>query len=38
MQVVADTIYYTGSSTFRNDCSTTGMKTINVAGSVRLVE
>jgi Flp pilus assembly protein TadG len=38
MQIVADTIYYTGSSTFRDDCSATGMKTINVAGSVRLVE
>lgn len=38
MQIVADTIYYTGSSTFRDDCTTTGMKTINVAGSVRLVE
>lgn len=38
MQVVADTIYYTGSSTFTDDCSTTGMKTIQVAGNVTLVE
>jgi Flp pilus assembly protein TadG len=38
MQVVADTIYYTGSSTFRNDCTTSGMKTIAVAGAVKLVE
>jgi Flp pilus assembly protein TadG len=38
MQVVADTIYYTGSSTFTDDCSATGMKTIRAAGNVTLVE
>lgn len=38
MQVVADTIYYTGSSTFRDDCTATGMQTIKVAGIVTLVE
>lgn len=37
-QVVADTIYYTGSSTFRTDCTGTGMATIQVPGSVKLVE
>jgi hypothetical protein len=38
MQVVADTIYYTGSSTFTDDCVSSGMKTIKVAGNVTLVE
>jgi Flp pilus assembly protein TadG len=38
MQVVADTIYYTGSSTFRDDCATAGLKTIAAAGNVTLVE
>jgi Flp pilus assembly protein TadG len=37
-QVVADVIYYTGSSTFRTNCTGTGMATIEVPGSVRLVE
>jgi hypothetical protein len=37
-QVVADTIYYTGSSTFRTNCSGTGMATIEVPGAVKLVE
>lgn len=38
MQVIAATIYYTGSSTFRTDCGTTGMATIQVPGAVSLVE
>jgi hypothetical protein len=38
MQVVSDTIYYTGSATFSTNCSGTGMKTIPVPGSVTLVE
>lgn len=38
MQVVADTIYYTGSATFSTNCSGKGMKTIPVPGSVTLVE
>jgi hypothetical protein len=38
LQVVADTIYYTGSSTFRTNCAGTGMATIQVPGAVRLVE
>jgi Flp pilus assembly protein TadG len=37
-QVVADTIYYTGSATFSTNCSGKGMKTIPVPGSVTLVE
>ena len=37
-QVVADTIYYTGSSTFTTNCTGTGMATIQVPGSVKLVE
>ena len=38
MQVVADTIYYTGAATFDGDCSGSGMKSIQVPGSVALVE
>lgn len=38
MQVVSDTIYYTGSATFSTNCSGSGMKTIPVPGSVTLVE
>ena len=38
VQVVADTIYYTGSATFKTNCTGSGMKTISVAGSVKLVE
>lgn len=38
MQVIAATIYYTGSSTFRTDCAATGMETITVPGAVSLVE
>lgn len=37
-QVVADTIYYTGSATFSTNCSGKGMKTIPIPGSVKLVE
>lgn len=37
-QVVADTIYYTGSATFSTNCSSKGMKTIPIPGSVTLVE
>lgn len=37
-QVVADTIYYTGSATFSTNCSSKGIKTIPVPGSVTLVE
>jgi hypothetical protein len=37
-QVVADTIYYTGSSTFRTNCANTGMATIEVPGRVKLAE
>ncbi|MBU6297997.1 MAG: pilus assembly protein [Alphaproteobacteria bacterium] len=38
MQVVADTIYYTGSATFTTNCTGTGMATMSVPGSVTLVE
>lgn len=38
MQVVADTIYYTGSATFSTNCNGKGMQTIPVPGSVTLVE
>ncbi|MGH6682457.1 MAG: pilus assembly protein TadG-related protein, partial [Pseudolabrys sp.] len=38
VQVVADTIYYTGSATFKTNCAGSGMKTISVPGSVSLVE
>ncbi len=38
LQVVADTIYYTGSATFRTDCSGAGMTSIPVPGAVALVE
>lgn len=38
MQVVADTIYYTGSSTFQVDCTGSGLGTIQVPGAVTLVE
>jgi hypothetical protein len=38
MQVVADTIYYTGSATFSTNCSGKGLGTIPVPGSVTLVE
>ena len=37
-QVVADTIYYTGSGTFQTNCQGTGMATISVPGAVTLVE
>ena len=37
-QVVADTIYYTGSATFSTNCAGKGIKTIPVPGSVALVE
>ncbi len=37
-QVVADTIYYTGSATFNTNCAGSGMKTISVPGSVSLAE
>lgn len=38
MQVVSDTIYYTGSATFSTNCSGSGTKKIPVPGSVTLVE
>jgi hypothetical protein len=38
MQVIADTIYYTGSSTFTTNCATSGMATITVPGAVSLAE
>lgn len=37
-QVVADKIYYTGSSTFNTDCTGTGMAGINAPGRVVLAE
>ena len=37
-QVVADTIYYTGSATFSTNCASKGIKTIPVPGSITLVE
>jgi hypothetical protein len=37
-QVVADTIYYTGSSTFQTNCAGAGLAYIPVPGSVKLVE
>ncbi len=37
-QVVADTIYYTGSSVFKTNCTGTGLAQIPVPGSVKLVE
>jgi len=37
-QVVADTIYYTGSGTFQTNCTGSGMATISVPGAVTLVE
>ena len=38
LQVVADQIYYTGSATFSSNCTGTGLGTIQVPGSVTLVE
>ena len=38
LQVVADTIYYTGTASFRADCSGSGMQSIAVPGAVTLVE
>lgn len=38
LQVVADKVNYTGSATFNNNCSGTGVKTITVSGDVVLVE
>lgn len=38
LQVVASTIYYTGSATFNADCSGSGMSAIKVPGAVTLVE
>lgn len=38
MQVIADTIYYTGSSVFKTDCTGTGMQGISVPGVVSLAE
>jgi hypothetical protein len=38
MQVVAATIYYTGSATFHADCTSSGMGAIKVPGAVTLVE
>ena len=38
LQVIADRVTYTGSATFNNNCSGTGVKTISVAGDVILVE
>ena len=37
-QVVADTIYYTGSASFSTNCTGKGMKSIPIPGSVALVE
>ena len=37
-QVVADSIYYTGSATFNTNCANSGMVTIPVPGNVALVE
>lgn len=37
-QVVADTIYYTGSASFSTNCTNKGIKTIPVPGAVTLVE
>lgn len=37
-QIVADTIYYTGSASFSTNCANKGIKTIPVPGSVTLVE
>jgi len=38
MQVIADTIYYTGSATFSTNCANTGMATIQVPGNVTVAE
>jgi hypothetical protein len=38
MQVIADTIYYTGSATFSTTCPNTGMAGINVPGNVSVAE
>lgn len=38
LQVVASTIYYTGSAAFQADCTGTGLETIQVPGAVTLVE
>ena len=38
LQVVADSIYYTGSATYHTDCTGAGMSSIQVPGSVTLVE
>lgn len=38
MQVVADTIYYSGSSQFSTDCSGYGMSNVQTPGAVSLVE
>jgi hypothetical protein len=38
MQIVADTINYTGNSTFSTDCTAYGMSTIKAPGTVTLAE
>ena len=38
MQVIADTIYYTGSSVFKTNCAGSGMQGISVPGVVSLAE
>ena len=38
LQVIGDTVTYTGGSTFNHNCTGTGVKTITVAGDVILVE
>jgi len=38
MQVIGDTIYYTGSATFSTSCPNSGMASINVPGNVSVVE
>jgi hypothetical protein len=38
MQVIGDTIYYTGSSTFSTNCANTGMASISVPGNVTVAE
>jgi hypothetical protein len=38
MQVIADTIYYTGNGTFNTNCPGTGMPPIQTPGTIALVE
>ena len=37
-QIIADTVIYTGSANFQNNCAGTGVKDLTTVGNIKLVE